>query len=111
MEISWAGLYVHGNALGPTQCHESHLAERPRRARIFGGRDAMVRIVVILLIACFTHAASAQSEESSMPQGLHFFVGAGNNLIMPGTIRIGWDGWEFGRLSRAMFGVVKSFYI
>ena len=41
---------------------------------------------------------------------MHAYVAFGNNFNFPGSVRLGWNKWEFGQISMGMYGAVKRNY-
>jgi hypothetical protein len=71
---------------------------------------AKVAIAAILAMGVpLAGPASIARAESAKPEGWHTFIGAGINLGFPGTIRIGYDDWEYGLLSNIL-GATKNFF-
>jgi len=62
------------------------------------------------MISFFVLNGFSLRAHASGPQGAHIFVGAGNNFVFPGTIRFGWNKWEFGRLNSNMIGASKLMF-
>lgn len=44
------------------------------------------------------------------PTGLSAYAAVGNNYVPPGSIRVGWNDWEVGMLSRSSFGIAKMIF-
>jgi len=63
----------------------------------------MVRWVSILFF--FSLSASALE-----PTGWSALYGVGNNLSPNGTLRVGYNQWEFGKLNNWAYGGIKNFY-
>ena len=68
------------------------------------------RLSILTIVALLGLAASFVSAESAKPQGFHIFLGVGNNYVFPGSIRLGYEQWELGKLSQSMYGVASNFY-
>jgi hypothetical protein len=65
-------------------------------------RGLLVSLTMIFL-SCFNIA-------SAEPKGLSATIGVGNNFGSPGTIRIGWNAWEYGMLTGRVYGASKLFF-
>ncbi len=63
-----------------------------------------VKLIAGLILTMSLMLPNAHAAE---PKGLHAFVAFGNNYNFPGSIRVGWDEWEFGQISMGIFGAVK----
>jgi hypothetical protein len=44
------------------------------------------------------------------PQDFFGYIGAGNNFVIPGSIRLGWDDWEVGQIEATSYGIGKRFF-
>lgn len=44
-----------------------------------------------------------------LASGFNFYMAAGPNFVIPTTVRVGWNRWEFGLLSRDLIGANKTF--
>lgn len=64
-------------------------------------------IALIVLMCGLGPAASYGSSSSS--QGFNFYAAAGPNFVFPTSIRLGWNRWEFGLLTRDFVGFNKTF--
>ncbi|MCC6277771.1 MAG: hypothetical protein IT289_07655 [Oligoflexia bacterium] len=65
-----------------------------------------MKILTLTLLLFLTSPVNA-----ARPSDLHVFVGAGNNFVFPGAVRVGWDDWEGGLISRDTYGIGKRFFI
>lgn len=68
----------------------------------------MKRLIVTTAILFSITSVSLTSSRASAATW-SVFAGAGEAFAMPGTLRVGYDEWEFGLLTPGAIGVVKSF--
>jgi len=66
----------------------------------------MIRLVLLAIVIVL----SSRGAQAVEPHGLHSYVAFGNNYNFPGSIRLGWEKWEFGLLSMGIYGAVKRNY-
>lgn len=59
----------------------------------------------ILLASLIATLSASRAEAATWS----LFVGAGEAFSIPGTVRLGYDEWEFGLLSPGTVGAVKTF--
>jgi hypothetical protein len=64
-------------------------------------------MVRALLLAVILFGSNAQALE---PKGWSALYALGNNLKPNGSIRVGYDNWEFGILNPWAYGAAKTFY-
>lgn len=70
----------------------------------------MVKALAILLLAVLSSPALSSKAAALEPTGWSALYGVGNNLTPNGTIRVGYDKWEFGKLNNWAYGAAKNFY-
>ncbi len=71
-------------------------------------RSVLFHCLAFVLLIGFSKQAFAASRASAN-SGFNSFLGAANNFVFPGTIRVGWGDWEFGMLSPSFVGFDKVF--
>lgn len=65
----------------------------------------------VLLIVTFTAMLFiGASCFAARPQGWSALYAVGNNLTPNGSIRVGYNDWEFGKLHHWAYGAIKNFY-
>jgi hypothetical protein len=74
----------------------------------------VIRLILSLfiIIGTFTDAALAIGRVSSTRSGgPNAYIAAGVNFVIPGSVRIGWNSWEFGMLASDFYGASEHFPI
>lgn len=69
----------------------------------------MVRLILLLLTVTSISSFAGRAY-ALQPKGWSVLYALGNNLTPNGSLRIGYDDWEFGRLNAWAFGAAKNFY-
>ncbi|MES2962711.1 MAG: hypothetical protein V4760_02400 [Bdellovibrionota bacterium] len=64
---------------------------------------------VVAAVILISSIASTLSSSRASAATWSVFAGAGEAFALPGTIRLGYNDWEFGLLSPGAIGAVKSF--
>jgi hypothetical protein len=80
--------------------------------RIMAKILSSIRLLLVsgLILATSCGFIFSQPASALEPKGWSFLYGVGNNLTPNGTIRIGYNQWEFGKLNHWAYGAAKNFY-
>lgn len=69
-----------------------------------------MRILLVLLFSQIYFLSTAfAAKGSSSSEGVNIYIAAGQNLIFPSALRVGWGGWEGGALCSGFIGLNKIF--
>ncbi len=72
----------------------------------------MTRVLKFVSIAILVLSMSELVHASiSGDKNFNFYLAAGPNFIFPTSVRVGWNRWEFGTLTRGFVGFNKTFPI
>lgn len=67
----------------------------------------VIRSLVLFALIFFLNRPTFAA--SGVDKGLNFYLAAGPNFIFPTSVRVGWNRWEVGLLTRAFVGANKTF--
>lgn len=66
--------------------------------------------ITFVFVSLFSGNRNVQASVSQK-QGLTLYVAAGPNFVFPTSVRVGWNRWELGLLTRSFVGFNKTFPI
>lgn len=69
----------------------------------------MTRLIIYILLIIVTFVNPTKAVGKIKTTGFKAYAAAGQNLIFPYSIRLGWNDWEVGRLSSNFIGASKYF--
>jgi hypothetical protein len=70
----------------------------------------MVTKIPVFVFALMFSVVVSHGAAALEPKGWSALYGVGNNLTPTGTVRVGYEQWEFGKLNNWAYGAIKNFY-